>query len=86
LSISIEEFEELFEKPKNWGKWGTKDVKGTLNYITPEKIRTAVALVKTGRSVSMEIAINTIAGPDNSNPAIHYMVNTRDIDICSGGV
>jgi len=86
LSIPIEEFDELFEKLKNWGKWGTEDVKGTLNYITPEKIRRAAALVKIGRSVSMEIAVNTIAGPDNPNPAIHYMANTHDIDIGSGEV
>lgn len=82
--ISKEEFHRLFESLKNWGKWGTDDTRGTLNYISPEKIIAAAALVKSGRSVSMAIPINTVAGPDNPNPAIYYMANTHDIDIGSG--
>lgn len=82
--ISAKEFDQLFESLKNWGRWGTEDEKGTLNYITPETIRNAVATVKSGRSVSMSIPINTLSGPDNPNPAIHYMANTHDIDIGSG--
>jgi kynurenine formamidase len=82
--ISLEEFNRLFESLKNWGKWGSEDTKGTLNYITPEKVIAAAALVKSGRSVSMAIPINTVAGPDNPNPAIYYMANTHDIDIGSG--
>lgn len=82
--MSLEEFEALFESLKNWGKWGKDDVKGTLNYITPEKIRAAAALVKSGRSVSMSIPMNTVAGPDNPVPVLHYMNTTHDIDIGSG--
>jgi kynurenine formamidase len=82
--ISLDEFERLFESLKNWGKWGPEDVKGTLNYLTPEKVRAAAALVRSGRSVSMEIPINTLAGPDNPSPAIHYMNTTHEIDIGSG--
>ena len=82
--ISIEEFDKLFETLKNWGRWGVDDSRGTLNYITPQKIMDAAALVKSGQSVSMAIPINKIAGPDNPNPALHYMVNTHDIDIGSG--
>ncbi len=82
--MSLEEFDRLFESLKNWGKWGPDDEKGTLNYITPDKVKAAAALVKSGRSVSMAIPINTTAGPDNPNPAIYYMANTHDIDIGSG--
>ena len=82
--ITLAEFNRLFESLKNWGKWGPADEKGTLNYITPEKIQAAARLVKSGRSVSMAIPINTVAGPDNPNPAIYYMANTHDIDIGSG--
>jgi kynurenine formamidase len=84
IQISLDEFNRLFTSLKNWGKWGTEDTKGTLNYITPEKVRAAAGLVKSGRSVSMAIPINTVAGPDNPNPAIYYMANTHDIDIGSG--
>jgi kynurenine formamidase len=82
--ISLEEFNRLFESLKNWGKWGAEDTRGTLNYITPAKVRAAASLVKSGRSVSMAIPINTVAGPDNPIPAIYYMANTHDIDIGSG--
>lgn len=77
-SMTIAEFEALFESLKNWGKWGADDEKGTLNYITPEKIKAASELVKSGRSVSLEIPINTIAGPDNPNPALYYMNTTHE--------
>jgi kynurenine formamidase len=82
--MSVAEFETLFESLKNWGKWGPEDVKGTHNYVTPDKVRAAAALVKSGRSVSMEIPLNTVAGPDNPAPVFHYMNTTHDIDIGSG--
>ena len=34
----------------------------------------------------MEIPINTVAGPDNPNPAIHFVSHGHDIDIGSGGL
>jgi kynurenine formamidase len=82
--ISLEEFDRLFESLKNWGRWGPDDEKGTLNYITPDKVQAAAALVRSGRSVSMSMPINTIAGPDNANPALHYMCTTHDVDVGSG--
>jgi kynurenine formamidase len=68
--ISVAEFEAMFESVKNWGRWGKDDERGTMNYVTPERVRNAAALVRTGRSVSMAIPINTVAGPDNPHPAI----------------
>lgn len=84
--ISLEEFDRLFESLKNWGRWGPDDEKGTLNYITPDKVQAAAALVRTGRSVSMSIPINTVSGPDNANPALHYMCTTHDVDVGSGAL
>ncbi len=77
--VSNVEFEKLFERVRNWGRWGPDDERGTLNYITSEQIRKAASLVRSGRSVSMEIPINTVAGPDNPRPAVHYMVQGYDI-------
>jgi kynurenine formamidase len=84
--VSIAEFERIFESVKNWGRWGADDQLGTLNYITPQKVREAAALVTSGRRVSMQIPINTVAGPDNPNPAIHFVSQGHDIDIGSGGL
>ncbi|MGD0497454.1 MAG: cyclase family protein [Bryobacteraceae bacterium] len=77
--VSKAEFEKLFQAVRNWGRWGADDEKGTLNYIQPEHIRRAAALVRSGRPVSMAIPINKVAGPDNPRPATHYMVRTFDV-------
>lgn len=85
-NLSVAEFETLFESVKNWGRWGQNDQLGTLNFITDAHVRRAAALVQTGRSFSMAIPINTVAGPDNAHPAIHYMVQNHDIAIGSSRV
>jgi kynurenine formamidase len=80
-NLSLAQFEAMFESVKNWGRWGTDDERGTLNYITPEHVKKAAALVRSGRTVSMAIPINTVAGPDNPHPAIHYMTQNHDIPV-----
>jgi kynurenine formamidase len=69
----------LFQTVCNWERWGANDEKGTINYITPELVRRASSLVRSGRSVSMAVPINKVAGPDNPHPATHYMVRNYDI-------
>jgi kynurenine formamidase len=81
---SREAYEAVFESVKNWGKWGPNDTLGTLNYITPDRVREAASLVRSGRRVSMGIPINTVAGPDNPSPAIHYIVDAHDIPAGTG--
>ena len=48
----------MFEKIKNWGRWGPDDERGTMNYLTPDKIAAAAKLVRKGRYVSMAIPID----------------------------
>src|SRR5262249_35771620 len=36
-------------KRGNWGRWGEDDKRGMLNYITPEMVAQAAALVKQGK-------------------------------------
>jgi len=78
--ITQQDFDQLFESLKNWGRWGPEDELGTLNYITPATVRSAATLVRSGRSVSLSLPINTVAGPDNANPALHYMCTTLDLE------
>lgn len=82
--ITLREFETLFESVKNWGRWGEDDVRGTLNFITPDHVRRASGLVQHGRSISMSLPVNTVAGPDNPRPAVHHMTQMHDWDIGSG--
>ena len=78
-SVSIAEFEEIFESVKNWGRWGADDQLGTLNFITPEKVCEAAALVRSGRRVSMAIPINKVSGPDNPSQATLLVVQGHDV-------
>ena len=79
--LGVAEFEAIFESVKNWGRWGPDDELGTLNFITPEKVREAAGLVRSGRRVSMAIPINKVAGPDNPQQAMHFVVQSHDVPV-----
>ena len=82
--MTVRDFDRLFDSVRNWGRWGTADERGTLNFITEDKIRAAAGLVRSGRSVSLALPINTVAGPDNPHPAMHYMVRGHDLPLPEG--
>src|SRR5258705_148245 len=48
-------FKEVGATLSNWGRWGRQDQRGTLNFITPERIATAARLI-TRRCVLLDIA------------------------------
>jgi kynurenine formamidase len=66
--LSKAQFDELFKKVSNWGRWGKEDQLGTLNLITPERKKQAAALVKTGVSVSLARDLNAEKAVDNPDP------------------
>ncbi len=82
--VTMREFDKIFMSVCNWGRWGPDDEKGTLNYITPEHVRSAASSVRSGRTVSLAIPINKVAGPDNPHPALHHITHNHDIDIPQG--
>ena len=73
-----EEFDRTFEELSNWGRWGDDDEFGTLNFLGEAEVAEAVKLAKTGRRVSLGRPLDTVAGPDNSRPALHYMTQMGD--------
>ena len=78
FTLTNPEFDLLFERLKNWGRWGDDDDLGALNFIGEKEVVEAARLVKTGRHVSLARALDTVAGPDNGRPALHYMTNMGD--------
>lgn len=82
--MDVDDFDALFEDIKTWGRWGPDDGKGTLNYITADKVVAAAATVRTGRTVTMSLPVNTTAGPDTPSPALHYMVIAHDVAFGDG--
>jgi len=74
------EFDELFKQVSNWGRWGKDDQLGSVNLITPAKRKQALALAKTGVSVSLAHNPLTERAEDNSNPFEHTMLRGNNMD------
>ncbi|MBF6599470.1 MAG: cyclase family protein [Dehalococcoidia bacterium] len=69
---SRREYEAYKVRFCNWGRWGPDDELGTLNFITEDVRRAAVALVRDGRTVSLARPLATagvLAGARNPRPA-----------------
>jgi kynurenine formamidase len=71
-----ENWRAVGERCRNWGKWGSEDQLGTLNYITPAHVARAAALAKTGKTFALGVNIDAY-GPQGAhgfrrNP-IHLM-------------
>ncbi|MET9295114.1 cyclase family protein [Streptomyces sp. NPDC003077] len=70
-------FHDIAKRVNNWGRWGPDDEIGTLNLITPEVVREAVATVRTGRRVPLALplqqdGVQTGLIPGRVNP-LHTM-------------
>ena len=64
-----------FDELSNWGRWGSEDQLGTLNLITPEKRKQALALVQDGISISLARDVEKVEAADNPRPFDHEMLS-----------
>jgi len=60
---SDEDVRSILPEISNWSRWGVDDQKGTLNYITPDKILQASQLIKSGNTVSLARQTNVATTP-----------------------
>jgi len=61
----------------NWGRWGPDDELGTLNFISAETRRAALALATRGRSISLGWTIDPLPyGPDVKIPPQRFMIRS----------
>jgi len=74
------EFDALFQQVKNWGRWGPDDQLGSANLVTAAKRKQAIALVKSGVTVSLAHNPLTERAEDNSNPFEHTMLRGNSMD------
>ena len=76
--LTSTEFDSLFHDVSNWDRWGAKSVRGTLNYITPDRIVAASRLVRTGTSASLSLPMDRDRRLDNPVPVQHRMTQLAD--------
>ncbi|NNJ07283.1 cyclase family protein [Streptomyces sp. PKU-MA01144] len=71
--MTTEEFRALHERVRERTRRGPDDRRGTLGYLTPDRVVAAAREVTTGRTVSLAAPVDTRPGPDNPEPARHRM-------------
>ena len=75
-----DELRALGKRVSNWGRWGADDERGTVNFITPEKLRQAAACIRRGVVFSLALPFGA-DGPQfgqagRVNP-VHVMTSTN---------
>lgn len=58
-TMNIETVRALAKKLRNWGRWGATDELGTVNFITPAKVKAAAGLVRQGKVISLAIPFDS---------------------------
>jgi len=56
------DFREIGTRLRNWGRWGSDDERGTVNFLTPERIKHASTLVRRGAIFDLGIPFD-VNGP-----------------------
>jgi kynurenine formamidase len=81
-----EEFDRMARRVSNWGRWGSTDELGTLNLISPDKIRAAAACVRTGELISLGMDLGP-DGPQGGSKArvSPFRVNPLHFMLLDGG-
>jgi kynurenine formamidase len=73
-----DELGELYERLKNWGRWGRDDERGALNHVTADHRRAAARLVAEGATVSLAHDLAVQPSGENPYPAQHHMLAAGD--------
>ncbi|MFF4850904.1 cyclase family protein [Streptomyces sp. NPDC001194] len=77
--VSRREFDAIFTAVRTWGRWTPAD-RGACNRVTPDHVRRAAALVRSGTAVPLGLPWDTRPGPDNRKPALHHMTDLGDVE------
>ncbi|MFI6005938.1 cyclase family protein [Streptomyces sp. NPDC051366] len=78
-AVSRQEFDAIFAAVRTWGCWAQAD-RGAWNRVTPDHVRRAAALIRSGTAVPLGLPWDTRTGPDNGKPALHYMSDLGDVE------
>jgi kynurenine formamidase len=84
--VTAAEFRAIFDAVSNWDRWGDRSRRGTLNYLTRERVAAAAELARSGITVKLGRPLATEAGIENPEPADHHMTMLTDVDVGSGSL
>lgn len=70
---------EWGERYSNWGRWGDDDQRGTLNFITRERVLAACAIPRSGRVISCALPFDH-KGPQTGAGGRHNPIHTMLAD------
>lgn len=68
-----EEVLGFLDSLSNWSRWGADDERGTLNFVTAEKVRESGSCIRTGRSISLSRDIETSYGHPDNNAQLFFV-------------
>ena len=58
--LAAEDFHGLFAEVSNWERWGEGDERGALHHLTAERVAAAAGLVRSGATVTLSRALETV--------------------------
>lgn len=76
---------DYIERFSNWGRWGSDDELGALNFVGPDQIQAAASCVRQGKVISMTLPYDSRGpqvGPFRSNP--RNLMTATGTDYLSG--
>ena len=71
--------EALAAKYRTWGRWGADDERGSVNYVSPDKIATAAQLIRRGTVFSLSLPLDRLGPMRGGGPRVnpqHVMLRT----------
>ncbi len=78
LDVTAEQFAEIFDSVRTWGRWGPDDALGALHTLTGDRVAGAARLVRDGVTVSLSLPVSTTSTPDSPVPAEFRMTQNLD--------
>jgi len=73
------DFDALADRVRNWGKWGPRDNRGTLNHIGPDVLQRAIAAARQGKLFSLGMRFEKSGPqPEHARMNPHLYMNALD--------
>lgn len=76
--LTTAEVDRIYDRVRNWGRWGAADERGTLNLLTDAVRARAGALVRDGATISMAHDLAVFPSAESPFPAQHHMLHSGD--------